>query len=390
MKRWSLLLALIAGGAAFSAVPPEVSRLADEMYEAQAQVRAGSSAKLGVFVVGYASASIKESPAKARNAAQALARESIASFLSTKVASETEVSAKEANGDVEEFYSSLTKTSVKELLKGIQDLKSFQDGDEMVCFVYMTTKGIDKTDELIAAKNAMGEEGTVRGVGEAANRDAALQKALRSSVEQVLGTLVVGETAVKDLEKVKSRIFSGAQGLVDEYRIVEEVNVTIGVRVTVIAKVSKKKLLDSYSTYMKALGDPVFYIASNSPDLSSHFAEFFIDMGIRIGKRREGSDYTIECFGDFRNVRNPMNGRKGTQLSLRFKVVDNKTSEALVDMKNDPSKSACFQTGGIDRQRELCADRAFAQMKNPLHEKIHAMVSTLMDRHTDAMMNSDE
>ena len=81
-----------------------------------------------------------------------------------------------------------------------------------------------------------------------------------------------------------------------------------------------------------------------------------------------------------KTVKNPMNGRKGVQLSLRFKVKDMRNDEVLIDFKNDPKKSACFQTGGEDRQKEICSDKAFAQMKEPLHEKIQNMVAKLVGR----------
>ena len=101
----------------------------------------------------------------------------------------------------------------------------------------------------------MGDEGTVKAVGEGRTHDVAVQLALRSAVEQVVGTMVVGETKITDNEAVRNKIFSGAEGFVDEYRITAEATVTVGTRIEIVAKVSKKKLLDSYRTYLKAAGE---------------------------------------------------------------------------------------------------------------------------------------
>ena len=246
----------------------------------------------------------------------------------------------------------------------------------------------DDSTILKAAQAEYGDEGVVKSVGEASSLDLAKQKAIRGAVEQVLGTVVVGYDKMSSRSEFQSKVFSGTDGVVEKYRILKEEDIALGKRVEIVAKVSKKNLLDNYSSYMKFLGDPAFYIKSNSKDLESHFTDFFTDMGIRIAASPELASYAIVCSGDFRNVKNPMNGRKGIQLSLRFRVMAINSTEVLIDMKNDPRKSACF-LGDADRQRELCADKAFAQMKNPLHEKIQAMVGKLVGRAMEAASSSD-
>lgn len=391
MKKLIFALAAAIGcGVAKAAVPQAIEKVADEMLEAGAEVRAGSTAQLGVFVVAYASAPIGSAANKATNVAKLHAEKNLAGFLNSQIDASTVHEITETADDVNEFFRSVTKTKVNELLKGVQILKSFEKDGEMFCIVYMTTKGVDKTKEFEAARDAMGDEGVVEAVGEAGDRDAALQKALRSAVEQVLGTVLVGEAASRDMEEVANKIYASQQGLVDEYRLIEEANVTVGVRLTVLAKVSKGKLLESYRTYMKALGDPAFYIASNSPDLTSQFNQFFIDMGIRMTESRSEATYIIDCFGDYNQVRNPINGRKGIQLSLRFKVKDADGSEIHIDMENDPSKNSCFMSSGEARQKQICSKAAFKQMREPLHKNIQSMITKFMDRHTDAFMNAGE
>lgn len=393
MRRIVLILSACLSALAY-AVPEAVEKAAEKMLASGAELRAGSTEQLGVFVVASATAEISGSAAKARSVARAMAQKNLASFLNLQVSGEEKVSMgsfTDANGNeqVKEFFSSMTEARVNELLKGVQDLRSFEKNGEIVYIVYMTARGSDKSAELKAAKAKLGDEGTVEAIGEASNRDMALQMAMRSAVEQVLGTVVVGETAVKDLEKVKSRIFAGAQGLVDEYRITSEVKVEVGVRLTIVAKVSKKKLLDSYSVYMKALGDPVFYLHSNSDELVTQFTQFFTDMGFKVSAIPSNANYRIETSGNFREVKHPANGRKGTQLSMSVKVYAIDGTEVLVSVSNDPRKSASF-VGSLDRQREIVAEKAFAQMRDPVHEAIQKMVAKMMERHTDKMMNSDD
>ena len=272
------------------------------------------------------------------------------------------------------------KTKVDALVKGIKVVGQVTVEEKSYVVCLTCEKFEDQSAALEQAQAQYGDEGVVVSVGEASSLDLAKQKAIRGAVEQVLGTVVVGYDKMSTKSEFQSKVFSGTDGVVEKYRILSETDVEIGKRVEIVAKVSKKNLLDNYSSYMKFLGDPEFIIISNSPDLTSHFGEFFVDMGIHVTDSPERAAFAIECNGDYRSVKNPMNGRKGVQLSLRFKVKDMRNDEVLIDFKNDPKKSACFQTGGEDRQKEICSDKAFAQMKEPLHEKIQNMVAKLVGR----------
>lgn len=282
-------------------------------------------------------------------------------------------------------FSKKVKTKVDALLRGCRMLGQITVEETSYVVVVATEEFEDHSIILQAAMEEMGEEGVVSSVGEASSRDEALQRALRGAIEQVLGTVVVGYSKTSSNESFKKKMFSGTDGFVDTYRVLEESDIDRGYRVKVVAKVSKKSLLDSYSNYMKLLGDPEFFIECSSPDLESHFAQFFNDLGIRITKKPEAATYIIRCHGEFRDVTHPANGRSGKQLSLRFRVHEmNDTEEVLLDMKNDPRKSACFVGRDPDRQSEICAEKAFKQMKKPLHENIQKMVAKLVGRKMDA------
>lgn len=270
------------------------------------------------------------------------------------------------------------------------------DGDTMVSWIYLTTKAQDKSKELKEAMNALGDEGTVRAMGEAKTHPNAVQVALRAAVEQVVGTMVVGETKITDNEVVRNKIFSGAEGFVDTYRVTEEVEVSVGWRVTVLAKVSKKKILDSYRVYLKALGDPVFYLNCTSTDsegedaqIAARFGQFFRKLGFKISKTQEGADYVINASGSYRRVKNPIDpDQTFTQYSMVIKVLS-KTGEELLSLPNNPKKSAvCINNP--EREREICAEKAFKQMEKPVHEAINSMIARMMADHTDKVMNSEQ
>ena len=320
-------------------------------------------------------------------------------FLGSQIsaASRHETSEATVNGqtEVKEFFSSVTEVQVRQLLKGVQDYGSDSDGDTVTAIVYLTTKAQDKSAELKAAMNAMGDEGTVKAIGEGRTHDIAVQLALRSAVEQVVGTMVVGETKITDNEAVRNKIFSGAEGFVDEYRITAEATVTVGTRIEIVAKVSKKKLLDSYRTYLKALGDPVFYLDCTSSEsdgedtqIAARFGQFFRKLGFKIAKTPEGADYCINASGSYRRVKSPMDENEVyTQYSMVIKVLS-KTGEELLSLPNNPRKSA-VSLGDPEREREICAEKAFKQMEKPVHEAINAMIARMMADHTDKLMNSD-
>ena len=399
MKYVVCCLSAFAVGVAFCAVPAAVDAAVKQMQADGAEVRAGFDKGLGVFVVASGTADITGSKAKAKTVARVNAVQRLGEFMGSQIsaASRHETSEATVNGqtEVKEFFSSVTEVQVRQLLKGVQDYGSDSDGDTVTAIVYLTTKAQDKSAELKAAMNAMGDEGTVKAVGEGQTHDAAVQLALRSAVEQVVGTMVVGETKITDNEAVRNKIFSGAEGFVDEYRITAEVSATVGTRIEVVAKVSKKKLLDSYRAYLKALGDPVFYLECTSEDsdcedkqIAARFGQFFRKLGFKISKTPEGADYCINASGSYRRVKSPMDENEVyTQYSMVIKVLS-KTGEELLSLPNNPRKSA-VSLGDPEREREICADKAFKQMEKPVHEAINAMIARMMADHTDKLMNSD-
>ena len=76
-----------------------------------------------------------------------------------------------------------------------------------------------------------------------------------------------------------------------------------------------------------------------------------------------------------------------TQYSMVIKVLS-RTGEELLSLPNNPRKSA-VSLGDPEREREICAEKAFKQMEKPVHEAINAMIARMMADHTDKLMNND-
>ena len=282
-------------------------------------------------------------------------------------------------------YEKRIKSKVNALIKGVKVLGQITVKEKSYVVTMTCEKVEDQTARLEEAQKQYGDKDVVLAVGEDKNLEMATQKALRSAVEQVLGTSVVGYDKFSKNKEFKKSLFSGTSGCVSKYRVVSESDVEAGKRVEVVAKVSQDELMKNYENFIKFLGNPPFYLEANSPFLASHFTDMFTSLGFTIATNPDEALYVIYCTGNFRKLMHPQEqDQPGTQLSLTFKVQEINGREVLISMTNDPRKSACFVGTDPERQQELCADKAFKQMKQPLHKKIHDMIGKLVGRKMEA------
>lgn len=286
-------------------------------------------------------------------------------------------------------YEKKIQSQVNALVKCIKVIGQVTKQEHAYLVCLTCEKYEDQMASLQKAQAEYGIEGVVSSTGEAASRELAIHKAIRGAVEQVLGTVVVGYDKMRTDSSFQREIFSGTNGVVETYRILSETETTLGKRIEIVAKVSKKNLLDNYSNYMKFLDNPAFFIQTDSPDLATFFNDFFIEMGIRITPKPEEAMYIIVCSSIYHEVKHPIEADKfGVQLSLRFSVLDAFGKEILIDMKNDPRKATCFVGSDFEKQKEICARKAFKQMQNPLHRRIQMMIGTLVGRKMEAASSS--
>ncbi len=368
------------------AAPAEVCALAEDMLSAQADVRAAHSKDLGVYIVGVGHSVLRNDSPRAQNSArekaEAAAKNAIASFLGTKVESRTQLSvaetAHDGQSELKEFYSSLTKTSVREMLKGLQMLecRKMPEG-EIVVVMYAASKVADANNDFENQQNAMGDKGIVRATGIDTDRRVAEQNALRSAVEQVAGTMVVGKVSVSEQEELHKCLATTAGALVEEYRVVQEVKIGVEYRIEVLAKVSKKKLYDSYRSFFKALDNPRFVVLSTNQALVRSFSQYFIDKGMDVTENPNDADYMIRLNGRFTDRPSPITGKPGTMLDLSVEVVSCDGGTVLLKMSEKKAKDSDVLTH--EQRVESVAHAIFDKIHARLDQEIHKMVVKMLD-----------
>ena len=383
MFTWAccLLSVVFVGVGARGDVPPEVQKVAAELKSSGAAVRSGVSKDLGVFLVGVGRTQYRRGAVnKCRQIARTYAVNAVAEAMKQTVQAHDAVSLNMTQTDddkstVEAFVSSLTETSVNVMLGGVQDVQSgrSESGDEMECVVYVSQKSLPdlKWDDK-------GRKGVVRAVGIDAELKKALQNALRSAVEQVAGTMVVGKVTVNEREEMHQRLATTAGALVEQYQIVAEAKVDLEHRVEIMAKVNKRKLYDSYRSYFKSLDNPTFYVRASAPELRSAFMQYFFGKGMTLTEDADGADYEIRLNGRFSERPNPFSPQHmGTQLTLDVEVVSTDGQIVLLAMSETQAKDSIALNSA--QRRDAVCSRVFGKVKERLDQAVHDMVVRMLD-----------
>lgn len=392
MKHMCLVLAAFSAslvGECLAEAPEKITELADEMSSSGAEVRAGHSKEFGVYIVAVARAAPREDTAAARDRAAekaaVKAKNSVASFIETSVASSTESRTDELVVDgaaqVREFFSSATRTTCKQLLKGIQTLRTRSlPGGEVETVVFVMTSAGDASGKLREAMLSAGDRGTVVAVGISSVRAEAEKNALRSAVEQVAGTIVVGKTSViqaNEKEEFHRRLSTSAGALVEEYRVTKETKIETEYRLEIVAKVSKRKIYESYKSFFKALDNPVFAIESTNMALTRGFTQYFVDKGMRITENAAEANYIIRLDGTFTERKSPISGNDGTMLRLAIEIVSADGSTVLLKMTERKAKDSNVLSKS-EREAEV-SRMIFEKVRGRLDEAIHKMVVKMLD-----------
>ena len=377
-----VVLAAMQGGLA--AVPKPVAELVAEMRETGSTVQGGVSPDLGLFIVGIGHARYREDDVSlSREIAEANAKKQLTSALeqSFKAKDVVALQMKVENDKAEAsaFVSSLTESSVNQLLKGLQMVSSGKNAQgEMEVVMYLTAKMQDRTSDLVAAQMQWGDKGVVAAVGIDVERSIAEKNALRSAVEQVAGTLVVGKVSVNEREEMHKRLATTAGALVEEYRITKDTKVEAEFRVEILARVNKRKLYDSYRSYFKCLDNPTFCIVATDQVLIRHFSQFFADKGFTLTNDPSDCQYLIKLDGRFRDRPTPGNPQSmGTMLSLNIEIVSVDGTKTLLTMNERQAKDSEILTK--DQRMEEVARRIFNKLEARLHKAIQDMVVRMLD-----------
>ena len=378
------VVVLAAMQGVLAAVPKPVAELVAEMRETGSTVQGGVSPDLGLFIVGIGHARYRDDDVSlSREIAEANAKKQLTSALeqSFKAKDVVALQMKVENDKAEAsaFVSSLTESSVNQLLKGLQMVSSGKNAQgEMEVVMYLTAKMQDRTSDLVAAQMQWGDKGVVAAVGIDVERSIAEKNALRSAVEQVAGTLVVGKVSVNEREEMHKRLATTAGALVEEYRITKETKVEAEFRVEILARVNKRKLYDSYRSYFKCLDNPTFCIVATDQVLIRHFSQFFADKGFTLTNDPSDCQYLIKLDGRFRDRPTPGNPQSmGTMLSLNIEIVSVDGTKTLLTMNERQAKDSEILTK--DQRMEEVARRIFNKLEARLHKAIQDMVVRMLD-----------
>ena len=372
-------------------IPVPVSELLDEMQETGASVRSGVSPELGVFIVGIGRARFRANAvSRSRDVAQLHAVREITSALQSSFkARDVAVlgfSQCSESAEARAFVTSITESSIDQLVKGVQVVSERQNSNgEIEVAVYTTSKARDQSCMLGKAQLKWGDRGVVAAVGVDIDRAVAEKNALRSAVEQIAGTLVIGKVAVNEKEELHKRLATTAGALVEEYRITNETKVKAEFRVEVLARVNKRKLYDSYRSYFKCLDDPLFCITATDASLIRQFEPFFVEKGFRLTNKPDKCHYLIKLDGAFKDRPTPGNARSmGTMLSLNIKIVSADGTKDLLAMNEQQAKDSEILTR--EQRAEEVARRIFHKLEARLHEAIQNMVVRMLDESWTAAM----
>lgn len=354
------------------------------------QCAGGFSKKFGIYIISVFSME-KDSNLKTREISELAiltGKKNIAAFIGQEMSASHEV----VSTPEYEKYKSTIQSNINDFLRGVvlYDIKETARDYRIVCFA--TGRTMDMATELKKQISSL-PPGTVAATGIAyveRNRvdlakQQALQNALRLAIEQVLGTEIAAVSQAQDDSRIRSRIYANAFGFVEHYRIISESMADGYYKTALYAKISREKLLKSYSAYMKAFGNPEFFLKTENLELYQTFVKFFSDLGLKMTSDSKNADYIIDAFGQYRNVTHPLSRRTGTQLSLWIRISDTGTGQELLSQKNDPRMSSAF-TGSPERQIEISTQKAFAQIRTPLHKSLNMMVSKMASNGRDVMI----
>ena len=345
----------------------------------------GWSDSTGVWVVSRQKIRLtdKMTNQEAIDIAEIRAKQKIAEFLGSSLSSKESaylsVEKKDGKEKFKKGFSSEIHTDVNQFLRGVTLLKAEKQGQDMHADFFVTGKMIDATEELEKQlKDA--PPGTVRTSGYAVivnnqispAKQAALQLALRNAVEQVMGTTVVGQSELMNRAKVKSKVISQSVGQIKEYRIVKEGVVGTNYQVITVAEVDKDSLLDNYSALVRSMGNPLFFVNTEDPDLRTALNDFMTELGFAVTIDHDAANFFVDAACTYLPIEDEHYG-EGIQIDLDLKLLNVKTGDLYLSMHNTPRFTSTF-SGSFHQIRQSAAKKAFREIKDSFHTKLNKVI----------------
>lgn len=315
--------------------------------------------------------------------AEIRAKKAIAGFLGSNVSAQEKVFMESGNKNgveyLVQFSRSVQNINIDQFLRGVVLLDQKTDGNRLQAAYYVTGKLQDTSAELEKQLHAA-PPGTVRAIGYSLvensqigrARQKALQTALRNAVEQVMGTMVIGQSQLMDNEKAKSKVISQTVGAIKRYRIVREGVVGINYQVIINAKVEKEHIIDNYAALIRSMGNPPFYVETVDPDLKTAFEGFLADLGFLVTPHKNDAAFIFDANCQYLGVNDDYYGQ-GIQIDLKLRLLDIRGGGQLFSVRNTPRLTSTY-SGTFHQIRQSAASKAFKTMKKQLHEKLNKAV----------------
>ncbi|MBR2632044.1 MAG: hypothetical protein IKD29_01250 [Lentisphaeria bacterium] len=389
MKKLSAIILAICSAAAFAA-GFDTSSAISEMKSTGKKIKMGKTEATGIYIMCMETVQIQNGDlALAQETAKLQARTAIAEFMNVQVSSHTKrttVTKETVNNDEEnfsqmEFMQKCMKKNVNQVQRGVAICSMEKRGERLTVFCLLMEKVVDATAQLEKAMKKLGPDtvqvsGTAffgNGITQAAAEKAAMAEAQREAIAQVLGMSVVSSSARQTIssesvdndgkenfscdDSFKAKVFSSAAGFVESSRVVDKKVDGATVTVTIVAKVSRNKLMSDYRSYLESMGNPGFCVRSNNRDMLELCSGFFAGLGLRMVDNLYDSAYVIDVICDFNE----------SEAAVRVVVKDKVSGNTLFSQENTPvSVNGRSQTA-------LCRS-ILNQMKGELHQKLNTFI----------------
>ena len=282
--------------------------LLQKVISAKRAFATGWSSSTGMWIISRQKVRLKGNMSNqdALNVAEIRAKKRIAEFMGSNVSARDEAYMAVDNSDgrkqFKQSFSSLSVTNVNQFLRGVTLLKAVRKDDVIFASFYVTGKMVDATEEL-EKQLRKAPPGTVRASGYAIivngrippAKQAALQIALRNAVEQVMGTTVVGRSSLMNNATMKSKIISQTLGSIKRYRIVKEGIAGINYQVIAVCEIDPKHILDNYSSLVRSMGNPGFFINTEDPDLKTALSDFMRRLGCKVEAASANAPFIVDA-----------------------------------------------------------------------------------------------
>lgn len=357
----------------------------DQMNQDGIPMLIGEAPDTGIWIITKTEISLAPNltTAEAEGMAEVKCKRDIAAYLEGNVTAQDQaiLRSQQVAGieHMEEFLTSVQQLDVNVLLRGVTPAgKQVADG-KLTMFFYVTSRLANAAAELKKQLQQLPAD-VVRAIGFAqiaegqfaSAKSRATQAALRNAVEQVMGTMVIGQSQVMDNIRIKSKVISQTAGHIKEYRIVKEGRQDDCYQVILNAHIDQKSLLENYTSIIRSIGNPAIKVQAGNADLESLVMDFLAELGFNVTQQDEAAQFACQVQVTDIPLHDSAYG-DGLQVKLRLAFSDIATGRSLFRILNDPVLTTSY-FGSPEQIRSEAIEKCFRHLKAPLHEKLNRLM----------------